>query len=71
MFLLLRFPSFVQEPELVTIDWNLIGHTNMDANYVKSIPNNPELIDVGIAVLISERDIPIQHSKISEHSSKI
>jgi methyltransferase-like protein len=69
-------------PELPTIDWNLIGHANhMDTTtttgsssstvldkVVQSIPNNLELIDVGIAILTSERDKLIQHAKTLEYS---
>ena len=64
-------------PELPAIDWNLIvGHTNVTAGatteelemnkVVQLIPKNLELIDVGIAILSSERDKLIQHAKTLE-----
>ena len=72
-------------PELPTIDWTLIGHMNSTTTDAKnrsnetvvmneiilSIPNNLELIDVGIAILTGERDKLVQHAKTLEHSTKI
>jgi hypothetical protein len=60
----LRYPA-----ELPVIDWNLVGQNEeVQADKASSVSNNLDLIDVGIAILSSEREKLVQHAKVLESS---